>query len=185
MNATQRHSTAAKQTTQVGASPMTQRAIADLTAAQVHALGTKHSVGQISAPAAAVIKAPATEAAHRPSTQVREASTVREASAPLVAGPAVVQAAAPAATAGGAHRINAQQQAAGNDPPAVAAAAGSRLEVSAGIKEKRPASPSSSRQAPKRRRSRSASPSVAVSRGGRSQVGSQRQAASSARRPTR
>ena len=163
---------------------MTQRAINDLTAAQLPALTNKHSVVQTSAPAPAVIEAPATEAALRPSTQVKEASTVRDASAPSAAGLAAVQAAAPAATAAAAHRVNAQQQAAGSNPPAVATAAGSRLEVSAGIKEKRPASPSSSRQAPKRRRSRSVSPSVAGSKGGRSQVGSQRQAASSAHRRT-
>ena len=185
LNAAQRHGAAAKQTTQVGASPMTQRAIADLTAAQLPPLTKKHSVVQTSAPAA-VSKAPAIEAAQRPSFQVMEASTAREASAASAAGPAAVQAATPAATAtAAAHRLNAQQQAAGSDPPAVAKAAGSRLEMPAGTKEKRPASPSSSRQAPKRRCSRSVSPSVAGSRGGRSQVGSQRQAASSARRTTR
>ena len=159
---------------------MTQRAIANLTAAQLPSSGNKHSAVQTSASAAAVIKAPATEAAQRPSTQVREAS------APPAAGPAAVQAAVPAAAAAAAaHRMNAQQQAAGSSPPAVAEAAGSRLGVSAGAKEKRPASPSTSRQAAKRRRSRSVSPSVAGSRGGRSQGCSQRQAATSVRRLTR
>lgn len=184
LNATQRHNAAATQTTQVGASPMTQRAIADLTAAQLLVAANKHRVVQTSAPAAAIIKAPATEAT-QPSTQVRNASAIREASAPPVAVAAAVKAAAPAAAAAAAHRINAQQQAVGNNPPVVAAAAGGRLEVSAGTKLKSPASPSSSRQAPKRRRSRSVSPSLAGSRGCWSQAGSQRQVASSSRRPTR
>lgn len=180
LNAKQRHTATAKQSTQVSASPMTQRAIADLTAAQLPA--SKHRVVQT--PAAAVTKAPATEPAQGPSTQVKEASTVRDPSAAVAAPePAAVKAPAPAVTGAGAQRSIAQPQAA-NSPPA-AAAAGSRLDGSAGTKEKHPVSPSGSRQAPKRRRSRSVSPSVAGSRGGRSQAGSQRQVASSARRPTR
>ena len=181
LNATQRHTSAAaaRHTTQAGASPMTQRAIADLTAAQLPASASKPSVGQVPAQPAAVTTAPpATEAAQKSSSHVKEASTVREASAP----PAAVKAAAPAAAAA-AHRSNEQQQPAGNQRSAGAAAAG-RQYVSVDIKEKRAMSPSSSRQAPKRRRSRSVSPSVAGSRGGgRSQPGSQKQVVTSARRP--
>lgn len=184
LNAKQRHTSAAMQTTQVGASPMTQRAIADLTAAQLPA--SKPRVVQTSA--APVTKAAVTEPAQGPSTQVKEASTVRDSSAAAAATePAAVKATAPAVIGAAAQRSIAQPKPAGNNPPAAAAAAaaGGRLDASAGTKEKHPVSPDSSRQAPKRRRSRSVSPSVAGSRGGRSQGGSQRQVASSGRRPTR
>lgn len=186
LNATQRHTSAAaaRHTTQAGASPMTQRAIADLTAAQLPASASKPSVGQVPAQPAAVATAPpATEAAQKSSSHVKEPSTVREASAPPAVGPAAVKPAAPAAAAAAAHRSNEQQQPAGNHRSAGAAAAG-RQYVSVDTKEKRAMSPSSSRQAPKRRRSRSVSPSVAGSRGGgRSQPGSQKQVVTSARHP--
>lgn len=180
LNAAQRHTSAAKLSTQAAASPMTQKAIIDLTAAQVPASASKLSVSQPPAQAAATVaaaKAPAPQAAQRASSQV-QASADKGASAPPATKPAAAVAAA--------HRSSDKQQPSVDHLSAAAAvmgAAGGKLDGSAGTQGRRPVSPSSSRQAPKRRRSRSVSPSVAGSKGGRSQAGSQRQAASSARQP--
>ena len=186
LNAKQRHTpSAAKQVSHFAVSPMTQKAIVDLTGSPPPVPASRLS-SMTQAPAVTAVPAPAStaDAAQASSSQAgpplakpAEAAALRKGSAAPNHGkePLSNSHTAPHAQVAAAAARSASGAAAG-------AAAGGRLDKSASNKERRPVSPSISRQTLKRRRSTSVSPSVPVSKGGRSQAGSQRQAVSSARR---
>ena len=199
LNAKQRHmsSAAAKPSSQPGVSPITQKAIVDLTAARSPAPSASRLSHLAPAMAAAADPGPAVTnppASLGHTTPVAEAANAYSLEAKAADALQAAKPAAPTTTAAAVMNRSKEMQ-----PPAVTslpaapaaaaagtgneAAAGSRLNKSGSSKERRPVSPGSSRQAPKRRRSRSVSPAAAAgSKGGRSQAGSQRQAVSSARR---
>ena len=200
LNAKQRHlsSAAAKQSSQVGVSPMTQKVITDLTAARSPIPASKLSqvapaMAAAAAPGPAVAK-PAPSLSH--TTPVAEAAHASSFKTKAADPPKAAKPAAPSAVAAATNRSRQMQPPAATSvsaaPAAMAAgtAAGTRngaavvgrLDKSASSKEIRPGSPASSRLAPKRRSSRSGSPAATGSKGGRSQAGSQRQAVSSAHR---
>ena len=193
-------SAGAKPSVQLGVSPMTQRAIADLTASQPAAVGRQSNI-----PAAAAVSrlaAAAAAALTKPSDAVQSAAAVNK---PASKPTAVVSQAAPPAAAPGpsvsasANKADAVKPVAAARPAVTAASkdskqqpqaavtqsatlAAKRLGKQASSKDRGAVSPSGSRQAPKRRRSRSPSPSQGTGAGSkhsRVQAGSQRQAASS------